>query len=76
MYREEPDFEGDCGWRFLSGDESQDYLDDLETLHIAIYDLNTIANYDPEIIRLLDAPIGSSFERDEDSGEFVEIEEE
>jgi len=28
MYRENPDFPEDGGWRFLSGDESGDYLDD------------------------------------------------
>jgi hypothetical protein len=63
MYREEPEFEADGGWRFLSGDESQAYLDDAS--HLAIYDVNTIANYDPEIIPLLNSPIGSAFMRDE-----------
>ncbi|MGY3333604.1 hypothetical protein ACVILI_006681 [Mesorhizobium sp. USDA 4775] len=29
----------------------------------AIYDVNTIANYDPKIIPLLDAPVGSAFIR-------------
>ncbi len=76
MYREEPDFDGDSGWRFLAGDESQEYLDDEQNLHIEVYDVNTIANYDPEIIPFLEAPIGSSFERDADSGEFVEVEDE
>jgi len=38
----------------------------------AIYDVNTIANYDPEIIPFLNAPIGSAFERDSD-GKIVEI---
>ena len=71
MYREEPDFDVDSGWRFLAGVESQEYLDDPENL--AIYDVNTIANYDPEIIPFLYAPIGSAFERDSDSGKFVEV---
>jgi hypothetical protein len=61
MYREPPDNSIDSGWRFFAGTESQEYLDDPENL--AMYDLNTIANYDPEIIPLLDAPIGSAFER-------------
>ena len=63
MYRDEPEFGADGGWRFLSGDESQAYLDDAS--HLAIYDVNTITNYDPEIIPFLDAPIGSAFMRDE-----------
>ena len=29
----------------------------------AMYDVNTIANYDSEIIPLLDAPIGSAYVR-------------
>jgi hypothetical protein len=71
MYRDEPSDNVDSGWRFLSGRESQEYLDHAENL--AIYDVNTIANYDPGIISLLDAPIHSSFERDRESGQFVEV---
>ena len=70
MYREEPDFAQDSGWRFLAGVESQEYLDDPNNL--AIYAVNTIANYDPEIIPLLQAPIGSAFERVAGSGNLVE----
>jgi hypothetical protein len=61
MYREEPDNDVDSGWRFLSGDESQDYIDNTDNL--AIYDLNTIANYDPTIIPFLDFAIGTELER-------------
>jgi hypothetical protein len=61
MYREPLDFPDDSGWRFFSGKESEDYLDDPD--HTAIYDVNTIANYDSAIIPLLDTPIGSAFER-------------
>ena len=32
MYREEPDRHVDSGWRFLSGDESQVYVDDPDRL--------------------------------------------
>jgi len=68
MYGEGPDDDVDRGWRFFAGTESQEYLDDPNNL--AIYDVNTIANYDPEIIPFLDAPIGSAFERDPQSGRF------
>ena len=71
MYREKPDFAEDSGWRFFSGKESQEYLDDPG--HTAIYDVNTIANYDTAIIPLLDAPIGSAFERRGLLGKFVEV---
>lgn len=72
MYREEPDNNTDSGWRFMAGHESQPYMDDTDNL--AVYDVNTIANYDPEIIPFLEAPYGSAFARDEDSGEFEEVE--
>lgn len=61
MYREEPDNELDSGWRFMSGLEDQDYMDNPDNL--GVYDVNTVANYDPTIIELLDAPVGSVFER-------------
>ena len=64
MYREEPDPEmPDSGWRFLAGDESDEYLND--PLNIGIYSLNTICNYDPDIIPLLHAPYGTAYFRDE-----------
>ena len=68
MYREKADDAVDSGWRFLSGHESQEYMDDAENL--ALYDINTIANYDPEIIPFLESAIGSAFERDPTSGQF------
>src|SRR5436305_10991307 len=71
MYREKPDFDSDSGWRFMSGTESQADLDD--AYNLAIYDVNTIANYDPDIVPFLDAPIGSSFERKDGNGHFVAI---
>ncbi|MGA0601476.1 DUF2185 domain-containing protein [Caulobacter sp. KR2-114] len=64
MYRTAPSNPHDSGWAFLAGDEDEAYMEDA-TRH-AIYDVNTIANYDPEIIPLLDAPIGSAFIRGPD----------
>lgn len=71
MYREAPDEEIDSGWRFMSGSESEDYMANSDNL--AVYDVNTIANYDPDIIPFLDAPIGSAFERMNRRGPFVEV---
>ncbi|WP_455272824.1 DUF2185 domain-containing protein [Rhizobium herbae] len=71
MYREEPDYDWDGGWRFLSGLEDDDYMDDSQK-HGA-YDVNTIANYDPTIVPLLDSAIGSAFEKRPESGVFVEV---
>lgn len=66
MYREKPQ-EGhptDSGWRFLAGDESADYLDD--PYHTAVFTLNTICNYDPDIIPFLNAPYGVIYRRGKD----------
>jgi hypothetical protein len=61
MYREQPDKDVDSGWRFFAGDESQEYTDTPE--NFAIYELNTICNYDPAIVPHLSAQIGSAFGR-------------
>jgi len=71
MYREAPDNEVDSGWRFLSGFEDDAYMDDPDNL--AIYDVNTIANYDPSIIPFLDSPEGSVFERTSGSERFLVV---
>jgi len=71
MYREETGRDLDSGWRFMSGFESDDYMND--TGNHAVYDVNTIANYDPDIIPFLDAPVGTAFERENGIGQFVEV---
>ena len=73
MYREESEFEADSGWRFFSGTESQEYVDD--SSHTGIYEVNTIANYDRTIIPYLNYPIGTELERKNDSAEFEVISE-
>lgn len=70
MYHEGADDPNDSGWRFFSGSESQAFADDPE--NFALYDVNTIANYDIAILALLDAPPGTAFERNS-VGEFVEV---
>lgn len=69
LYREPPDEPWDSGWRFFSGTESDEYAND--PANVAIYDVNTIANYDQEIIPLLDAPYGSAFAWDKQLGVFI-----
>ena len=71
MYREAPDNEFDSGWRFMSGFEDDAYMDDPDNL--AIYDINTIANYDPSIVPLLEAPEGSAFEKTSESERFLPV---
>jgi hypothetical protein len=71
MYREDPIGATDTGWRFLSGFESDAYME--QAGHQGQHALNTLANYDPSIIAHLDAPIGSAFEKPEGSSDFVEL---
>lgn len=61
MVRDAPQDPADSGWSFFAGNESQEYLDDPS--NSGVYDVNTIANYDPEIVRFLDSPIGARFVR-------------
>jgi hypothetical protein len=68
MYREPPRNSQDSGWSFFSGDEPQEYANDASSL--SIFDVNTIATYDRDIIPHLDAPAYSAFERDRSTGQF------
>ncbi|MEM9943682.1 MAG: DUF2185 domain-containing protein [Planctomycetota bacterium] len=67
MYRETPDNDIDSGWRFTAGIESDDYMDDPE--NSGIYDVNTISNYDPDIIPFFELSSGTAVERNA-NGEF------
>ncbi len=68
MYREEPMEAMDCGWRFFSGTEDQEYVDDPN--NTMIFNVNTIANYDRAIIPYLNLPFGTELERIENTNEF------
>lgn len=69
MYREQPDFPEDSGWRFFAGDESDEYMDNAD--NHGLYDVNTIASYDREIIPHLESPPGTAFIRDADTRRLV-----
>ena len=64
MYREAPANPHDSGWRFLAGDEDEAYM--AVSSHHSVYAVNTVANYSPTILAVLDAPEGSAFERTAD----------
>lgn len=68
MYREEPFNRMDSGWRFFSGTEDQDYINDLN--NTMIYNVNTIANYDKGIIPYLELSFGTKLVRVENTDEF------
>lgn len=62
MYRELANDHVDSGWRFFAGDETVEYSANPD--HFSIYDVNTIANYDPAITAVLETPPPCAFERD------------
>ena len=63
MFREEPDSLL-SGWIFTSGTETQDYMDNADNM--AIYDINTVANYDPDIVKFIECPVDKECVRGSD----------
>ena len=59
--RREPNNQYDSGWNFLSGYELATYLDDPNYLHIC--PLQVFLDEDPSLQQIIDAPIGTSWER-------------
>lgn len=64
MYRENPSNETDSGWRFFAGNEDEGYTSNANNFEI--YSLNTICNYDQEIIPYLNNAISSKLVKTED----------
>lgn len=62
MLREPPAFPDDSGWRFFAGGEEAGALRGKSS---GFYPLNTLCNYDPDVLSLLDAPVGSAYVRTE-----------
>ena len=71
LYREIPSEEADSGWRFMAGDETDEYMGDAN--NSGVYALNTLANYDPTILELLEAPHGSVFAREPGDEVFTQL---
>lgn len=62
MYREEPSMDmPDSGWRFMAGNEDDEYMNN--SLNHHIFAINTICNYDSDIIPYLHSKIGSTYIR-------------
>ena len=70
LYREAPAFENDSGWRFFSGDETDEYTDD--TANFSVCALSDIIKFNPELAALLHHPAGSAWEAAED-GSFLPV---
>lgn len=69
MYRETSDNNSDSGWRFFSGTEDQDYMDNPD--NIGIYSIETILAIDQDIKPYLKSKFGSAFERGNSNKPFI-----
>ena len=69
MYHEQPDNESDSGWRFFSGDETQEHVDDSNNL-ILISLLKVIQDVDSSIEKYLNYEKNIAFERNNENEEF------
>ncbi len=69
MRRYKPANERDSGWIFMAGDEPKEFMNDMN--NVSILHLNIVANYDSDIINLLDAKYYTGFKRNE-KGELEE----
>ncbi len=58
---------------FSAINEDEYYIDNPNNL--VIFSLNTIANYDQDILPFLDMPVGTEVERDQDTGTFYVLNE-
>ena len=70
LYREDPDSDDDSGWRFTTGTETTEYMDDADNL--SYVSLGAVLRKDDSIVHLLDSKSGSAFAKDE-NGNFVEL---
>ena len=74
LYREKPDLAGpddehpDSGWRLRGKEEKGDDMDAREPAYVA---LGAVLNRDDSWLHLIDAPIGSAFMRNFETGEYV-----
>ena len=70
-YRENSDLKIDSGWRFMFGDEEEDYLDNPE--NTITKDMQDIIAWKPAVKELLKARPGQDFEWNDATQKFEKI---
>jgi hypothetical protein len=70
LYREEPDNDDDSGWRFITGNETDEYMDDEN--NTSFVSLGAVLREDDSFLLLLDRDVGVAFVKDE-QGNFIEL---
>ena len=53
--------EQDSGWQFFAGDESDEYINDVNNVELCI--VGSIIGIDPILMNYIDSPVGASFVR-------------
>ncbi len=71
LYREEPDEERDSGWRLTANDQSDEYMSKSE--NVAYVSLGAVLSRDDSFRELLDAPSGSAFMRNPETGDYEPV---
>ena len=66
LYREAPVFENDSGWRFFSGEESDEYAAD--PANFTVCSVSEIVQANPAVAPLLEQPAGGAWEADGEGG--------
>ncbi len=67
MYREKPEEDLDSGWRFLSGNEDEDYLDNEN--NYGVFDVEYIVQLDALVRNYIHLPVGTELERNQNKFE-------
>ena len=70
-YRDYPETNIDSGWRFLYGDEDEEYLDN-PVNNEAVYP-EEMLSINPALDAVLGAPVNSEFEWDDENQMYIEI---
>jgi len=68
MYREQPEDEFDSGWRFLTGTEDDEYMDNPANYSMIAVDY--LLSIDPSVRNFLSRSIGTELERVENTNRF------
>ena len=70
LYREEPDTEDDSGWRFTTGSETDEYMNNSE--NSSYVSLGAVLREDDSVVHLLEHTSGIAFAKDQ-NGNFVKL---
>ena len=70
LYREAPDTDDDSGWRFTTGNESDEYMDD--TANSSFVSLGAVLRVDDSFLKFIEREAGVAFAKDE-QGNFIEL---